>query len=64
MKNRVNMRLEADLVDWARRSAKERSKSFTAVVEEALREAMEGDQRRDAVARRVLRNRRLHAADL
>lgn len=63
-KSRVNMRLPEDIVYWAKKYAKERDRSFTSVIEEFLREAMEGDQHREAIARRVLRNRSLHASDI
>jgi hypothetical protein len=63
-RRRVNMRLPEDVVVWAHRTAKLREKSFTWVVERAMREAMEGDQYREAVARRILRGRRLNAADV
>lgn len=63
-RRRVNMRLPGDVVDWAKREAKLQDKNFTSVVEGALREAMEGGQYREAIARRILKRRGLHAADL
>jgi uncharacterized protein (DUF1778 family) len=63
-RERVNMRLSPEIVTWAKRSAKTNGVSFTSIVEEALRDAMDADRDRDATARRIQQSRRLHAADV